>query len=149
MLDSNVFDKLVDDRDALALVRRLVESGEVVLLSTHVQADEIARTPDLERRALLMSIPVQHVPTFGFALDYSRLGAARLGDSELLESLRRDNLENTEDALIGATAVFEQATLVSEDRTLAKRARAQGIDVLDWSQFHERMRELDGDASAP
>jgi len=67
----------------------------------------------------------------------------------LLESLRRDNLENTEDALIGATAVFEQATLVSEDRTLAKRARAQGIDVLDWSQFHERMRELDGDASAP
>lgn len=142
LIDSNIFDKLADDEATLKVATRLVESGHVVFLSTHVQADEIARTPDPDRLHRLLSVPVEEVPTYGFVVGYSRIGMARLSESEPLESLRGGNLDHTEDAMIGATAQFEGATLVTEDRTLRSRAQKQGIAVIGWSELRGRLHSL-------
>jgi predicted nucleic acid-binding protein len=142
LIDSNIFDKLIDEPETLELASQLVESGALELLSTHIQADEIARTPDAERLRRLLRVSVEQVPTYGFVLGSSRLGMARLSESESIESLRKGNLDHTEDALIAATAQFEGATLVTEDRRLAGRARARAIAVISWQEFRDRLNAL-------
>ena len=142
LLDSNIFDKLSDDESIFELAERLVECGRVDFLSTHVQADEIERTPDRDRVRRLLSVPAAEVSTYGFVVGYSRVGMARLSDPEPFESLRGDNLDHTEDALIAATSEYEDATLVTEDRQLRSRAIRQGIDVIGWSELRDRLHEL-------
>ncbi len=144
LLDSNIFDKLVDDDAALEIVMQLVESGRVVFLSTHVQADEIKRTPDPERVRRLLKVPVEEVPTYGLVAGVSRIGMARISDAEPFESLRGDNRDHARDALIAATAQFEKATLVTEDRTLRSRALKHGINAINWRELRERLRDLGG-----
>ena len=142
MIDSMIFDKIIDEPTAAELVRRLATSGVLVLLATHVQIDEVARTSDEDRRNRLLAVPVESVPTYGVVLGISRLGQARLSESEPLETLRGDNLDHTEDALIAATAQYEGVTLVTEDRTLTSRAGNQGIPVCNWQAFLGRLQKL-------
>jgi rRNA-processing protein FCF1 len=139
LIDSHIHDRIIDVPSALDLVTKLVRNGTIRLLTTHVQADELARTPDEQRRAALMAVPAERVLAYGFVLDTSRLDEARLGESGPIESLRRGNPVHTEDALIGASAQYENATLVTEDRTLRFRAGEQGIPVLSWLDFHALM----------
>jgi hypothetical protein len=136
LIDANIHDKIVDAPGMLDLARRLVEDGAVVLLSTYVQADEIAATPDRDRARSLATVPVETVPVYGIVLGYWRLGMAPVSEREPFESLRGGNLDHTEDALIAATAQYEGATLVTEDVTLAKRAKREGIPVIGWDDFH-------------
>jgi hypothetical protein len=139
LIDSNIHDKLVDTPGALDLANQLVASGAVSLLGTHVQADEVAATPDPERARLLASVPVEPVPTYGAVFGLSRFGMARFGDSEQIESLRRGNPGHTKDALIAAPAKYEDATLVTDDAALAKRAGREGIAVIGWNDFYARL----------
>lgn len=81
-IDSHIHDKLADDPDALELAKHLIELPAIVLLSAHVQADEIAKTPDENRVKMLTAVPVVSVPTYGVVVGYSRLGMARLSESE-------------------------------------------------------------------
>ena len=141
LLDSMIHDKLVDEPRALQLAADLAANGSLVLLSTHIQRDEIAKTPDKERATLLSSVPVEFVPTYGIVAGISRVGMARLSESEPFETLRGGNLDHTEDALIAATAHYEDATLVTEDQTLASRARKQDVPVLSWGEFYSLMLE--------
>jgi hypothetical protein len=57
LIDSNIHDKIIDVPGALDLVTQLVDDGAITLLSTYIQADEIARTPDKQRLARLMTVP--------------------------------------------------------------------------------------------
>lgn len=135
LLDSNIHDKLIGEPDLLPVLARHVAEGRMELLSTHVQADEIAETPDPRRASALMEVPVKQVETSGIVFGVSRFGQARFAESEPLEKLRRGNLAHTKDALIANTARLEGATLVTEDRTLASRAREQGIPAIGWEEF--------------
>jgi predicted nucleic acid-binding protein len=139
LIDTHIYDKIVDTPGALALVKQLVAAGRVSLLSTHVQADEIAATPDRERAGLLAAVPVELVPTSGAVYGTSAFGMARYGEPESFESLHGGNPKHTEDALIAATAQFEDATLVTEDVTLTKRATREGIAVIAWDVLYARL----------
>jgi hypothetical protein len=46
MVDSNVFDLLVEDRALLAACLRAFDAGALALVVTHIQADELAAIPD-------------------------------------------------------------------------------------------------------
>lgn len=138
VLDSNALDHVVDSAELNGRVAAAVQSGRVRLLYTHVSVDEIAKIPDAkqQRRADILSwlttfcVPV---PTGGFVLDVSRLDMARLADaSGVIPYLQSDRGDHTLDALIGATALYEQAFLLTYDRRLASRALSNGIDVLTW-----------------
>src|SRR5687767_8264216 len=78
MVDSNVFDLLVVDRDLLAACLRAIVGESLTLVVTHVQADELAAIPDVhsEYRALLIEA-LEHlaetVVTAGAVVSISRL----------------------------------------------------------------------------
>ncbi|HWS44298.1 MAG TPA: hypothetical protein VN636_00420 [Acidimicrobiia bacterium] len=94
MLDSNLFDVLSEKR--LEAVTEAVELGRLDLVMTHVQLDEIARTPDLAKRKRLESVPVREIPTMGTVFEYSGIERARFGPAEPIEAIRRNNLPHTE-----------------------------------------------------
>lgn len=144
LIDTNIHDKLADDAEALELARKLVEAGTIELLTTHVQVDEIMGVSDTERVSKLVTVPARRVPTYGFVLGVSRLGEARLSEAEPYDSLKGDNPDHAEDAVIAATAQYEGATLVTEDTQLRGRATRHGIPVVDWATFRERLIELAG-----
>jgi hypothetical protein len=57
-----------------------------------------------------------------------------------ISALERRN--KVKDALIGVTAKWDGATLVTEDRRFARDASASGIAALDWQQFIDRLRAI-------
>ena len=62
LIDSNIYDKIVDVPGAFDLVTKLVGDGKIKLLTTHVQADEIADAPG-PRLASLLTVPTERVAT--------------------------------------------------------------------------------------
>jgi predicted nucleic acid-binding protein len=134
VLDSNAVDPLIDLSGAYESVRAALDAGQVELLFTHVNIDELAAVPDVDRRFRLLLTVVnigRLVPTGAFALDVSRLNLARLNeDVDVIEALRSRNVDHTRDALIAATAIYEGCALVTNERRLTARARDRGIEVL-------------------
>ncbi len=127
-------DPFIDLPEAQDVVRAAVRGGQLELLFTHVNIDELAAVPDLDRRSRLLLALVDFgrlVPTGAFALGFSRLGYARLMDDvNVVEALRSGNVDHTRDALIASTAVFEQCALVTNEKRLTARARERGIEVV-------------------
>jgi len=134
VLDSNAVDPLIDRPGAYEAVRAALDAGRVELLFTHVNIDELAAVPELDRRSRLLLTLIdigRLVPTGAFALDVSRLNFARLDeDVDVIEALRSGNVDHTRDALIAATAIYEGCALVTNERRLTARARDRGIQVL-------------------
>jgi hypothetical protein len=134
VLDCNGVDPLVELPGALKLVTGAIEAGELELLSTDVLAEEISANRDPVKRAKLQSIVdlARMVPTGAFILDVSRLNLGRLRGSPVgVEVLQDDNADkNTNDALIGMTALAENCALITSDVRLRKRTIELGIEVL-------------------
>ena len=132
MLDTQIYDLLTEDEEGLRALQTSVRAGQLDIKTTHVQEDELARIPDPDKKAKVASIPRQPVPTSDFVVGESRWGMARFGTGETVEAIRRDNLKHTRDALIAATAEYEGAVLVTEDKLLKRRAQGQGLLV--WTK---------------
>jgi predicted nucleic acid-binding protein len=131
VLDSNVYDQLVETPERQLRFVGAHDRGLIELLMTHIQRDELSQIPDAARRNAILAIPFVITPTYGIVLGTSRLGMARFGDPERIDAIRSPTGEHTNDALIATTAEYEGAVLVTEERRLTNRARAQGIEV--WS----------------
>ena len=93
LLDSDVYDQLLLRPDVVGKLRRLVDSGLIVLITTHVQRDQVSAVPgdDPERAAALLALFASlsgvavEVPTGAWALGVSPLAAARLSGEEEAE----------------------------------------------------------------
>ncbi|WP_063794054.1 hypothetical protein [Streptomyces graminilatus] len=125
---------MADVPGAYEVLESAVQAGTLKLLYTHVNIDELAEVPDLDRRSTLLLLLVslsELVPTGATALDYSRLNFCRVSDeSDDFEIMRSQSIKHTRDALIASTARFEQCALVTNEHRLAKRSRERGIEVL-------------------
>lgn len=136
MVDSNAIDPIADTPGAYEAVRAAIDDNRLELLYTHVNIDELAAISDLDRRAwllLLLADLGRLVPTGATAVGYSRLNFCRVldePDAEVMEAMRSGSIKHTRDALIAATARYEESSLVTNEHRLAARARAQGIEVL-------------------
>jgi predicted nucleic acid-binding protein len=84
------------------------------------------------------------VPTYGFVLDVSRLGMARLEEPAPIKAIRAGNWEkHTKDALIAATAQYEGLILVTEERRLTNFARRElKLTVWDWPRLYAHLQTL-------
>ncbi len=104
MFDTNAFNRLLDGNIDVSVLARC---GKVY--ATHIQMDEINKTPDVSRRAALIQVfqeaTVAQLPTNSFVLDVSRLGEARLGGEHLVP---------TESAVWGVST-WGQAKWTAED----------------------------------
>jgi hypothetical protein len=141
VLDSNAVDPLIDMPGAVENVQSAIDRGELELLYTHVTMDELAMTPDLDRRQRLILVLAEIgtlVATGAFVLGHSRLDHGRLSadeDAPVFDALRSGNVDHTRDALIASAAQFEGCALVTNEKRLAARAREQGIEVLTSHQL--------------
>jgi hypothetical protein len=139
VLDSNGSDPIADLPGAYEVVRGAVDTGQVEILYTHVNIDELAMIPDEDRRSRLLLLIAdlgKLVPTGAFVLNFSRLNFARLHeDEEATEALRSGNIDHTRDALIAVTAEVEGSALITNEKRLTNRARDRGIEVLTTVQF--------------
>ncbi|MET9414711.1 hypothetical protein ABZY03_11090 [Streptomyces klenkii] len=134
VLDSNAIDPIADTPGAYEATRAAIDDGKIELLITHVNIDELAAIPDLDRRSFLLLLLCDLgtlVPTGAAALDYSRLDFCRFHDDvEVTEALRSGSIDHTRDALIAVTADFERCALVTNENRLTNRSRDRGIEVL-------------------
>ena len=144
VLDSMIFDKIIDDELALEAIHAAVGTGQIRLLKTHIQEDEHADIPDEEKRQRMAAVPTVDTATVGgFIIGVSRLDRARLGDGVALELVRNGSLRHTNDALLAATAEAEGAVLVTKERRLRNFAtRELGLTVWDWVTFKAYVTSL-------
>jgi hypothetical protein len=57
MLDSMVLDVLLEEDVLLDVLRKAVVAGDCEVLVTHIQVDEIALTPEIDKRQRLIPDP--------------------------------------------------------------------------------------------
>ncbi len=112
MLDTNVYDRIVARDGFTARLVGAVRSGEIEILRTPIQDQEIARIPDATRRAAMQTVPFRRVPVSAAAW--------------------RAAPPPSEDDLIAATAEAEADVLVTEDRELRERVEAKGSGLEVW-----------------
>ena len=150
VFDSNAVDPIADLPGAYEVVRAAVDEERIEILFPHITLDELAQTPELERRQLLLVALVslgRLVFSGGFVFNQSRFDQARLsGGTVTFETLKSGKDKNTRDALIGVTAEFERCTLVTRDDALARNAQERGIDVVAPLDFLAQLGFVDSTA---
>jgi predicted nucleic acid-binding protein len=152
MLDSNAFDQFLIFDDAVDALNDLTRRGLLVIVTTHVQRDELgAITRDPEKRVKLLAIMdrlvMTEVPTDGGIWGTSKWGASKWGDGTgtlRISDIMTTNPKHAEDALIAITAGAEADLLVTEERDLPNKIKRKTDrpEVLTFAQFMERMRTL-------
>jgi hypothetical protein len=150
MLDSNGFDHLLVIEDAVDVLNDLTHRGRLVLMTTHVQRDELAATPEPKRAQLLAAydrLVMTQVPTAGAIWDVSKWDQAKWGDGNgtlRIGDIMTTNPKDAEDALIAITAAADADILVTDEHELPKRIKRKTDrpEVLTFAQFLEHMRAL-------
>ena len=153
MLDSNVSHALVDDDSLRVGLRRVADRGSIALLVTHIQVDENLNHPDKEqgRRLIhaMMGTGVRAVPTYGLVLDVSRPESATLFDeatAAMFEEFRQGNPKHSQDGLLAATALHEDAILVTaENEKHRRRLRRhfRGLEVWALADLRAFLDDLE------
>ncbi len=121
------------------IINKLIE-GEISLNSlpqncsffaSHIQIDEINKTPDAERRAQLFlkfaEISPKIIPTESAVWDISRWDQTKWNNGKLysnlkqsLDGLNKSKPSNTNDALIAETAIVNDYALLRLNRSCKK-----------------------------
>lgn len=83
MFDTNIFNRILD-----GIINVNVPHSNAKFFATHVQNDELSKTPEQSRRQSLLNtfkeVTSNRIPTETFVLDHSRLDEARLGGENIL-----------------------------------------------------------------
>lgn len=139
LLDSNALDPMLNVSGAYEALEDAVSSARLEVFYTHVTVDEIASTPDLEKRQWLLNLLVflgRPVYTSVMVCDVSRLNFCRLSDDDdIFEPLRSGNIKHSRDAVIAHTALTERCALITNEKRLTARARDQGVEVLTTAEL--------------
>lgn len=145
MLDSMIYDKIALDPDFMGKLKVACNQGVITVLSTHIQEDQLAATPDPRWRVTLLNtleaIAPTKVATAGLVWGLSKWGESAWGDG--VESgisvgqVDSDARNHTQDALIATTAARDADILVTEETRLQNRLRALGTkcEVWDFERF--------------
>jgi rRNA-processing protein FCF1 len=125
MLDTNIYDLVVARRGLAARLNRAVESGQIEILRTRVQEEEIARIPNAARRAAMRQVRGRTIPTS--EAPWAGLAKGRAP---------------SEDELIAATARENAAVLVTEDQELRRNAKDSGLDAWCFAELVQYVGSL-------
>ncbi len=144
MLDTMIYDEIVETPGILELLPRLVDEGEMEILVPHIQEDELANDPDERKRAEVAKIPRQEIPTRGAVWDTSKWDKATWGDGSEggvgVNEIRSERGGHTHDALIATSAAGNADVLVTEDNRLKNRLKDSNSICEVWT--FERFRSF-------
>ncbi len=142
LLDTNAINRGLDQNIEPATI---TSRGDVFV--THIQIDELqaTRRPDRQEALLdaLQKIDPTKVPTSAAVWDVSRWNESEWSKPDgvfgpLLYALNARNgskPNNTQDALIGATAIARGLVLVTNDVDLADEVRKFGGEAISFESF--------------
>ncbi len=147
VIDGNSVDYFRIVPKAFEFLQAARDDARIDLLFTHDVVEEILADPDAEQRVtnILHLLSYARMVRSGiFVVGYSRLDMARLGDALSFEDLRaHDNglgkKNNTRDAIIAATAMYEGCPVVSNDERLRARANRNGVEAITPGEALTRM----------
>jgi predicted nucleic acid-binding protein len=139
MLDTSVFNWLIDGD----IGPDELPAGATYFV-THIQRDELAAESREERRNQLFAqlgalAPIDSL-TESSVVGISRVGGSKVSDGvgheELVRALNRKkkSRNNPNDALIAETALRNQLTLISADRTLCEEMLKRGGNVIQFKK---------------
>lgn len=141
MVDTNIFNRLID-----GILSTENFSQDTHFVATHIQYDELDKTPASARKHQLLkrfeTLVDNNVPTESTILGTSRLGSCKLGSGSLfnqlktsLDSLNNKKRNNSEDALIAETAIANGHTLITADEDLRVVAEQYGCAVAHLDKY--------------
>jgi predicted nucleic acid-binding protein len=147
MFDTMGYDRLSQDEATRRKLMEMIEEGKVVLLTTHIQRDEIMAMNDEAKKSKLLQLlkHAQFIATRGAVYGLSRYGQSRYGSDEdhtIIERIRGKRRDrDTEDSLIAATASGEADTLVTDDHRFTNRLTKVDVkcEVIDYVEFKRRL----------
>jgi predicted nucleic acid-binding protein len=139
VVDTNIINRLVD---GTIQPEDLPNDGQFI--ATHVQIDELNKTPDQERRARLFikfaTTVDDVVPTESLVVGISRIGLSKVSDGKTYSSLRtaldarnKGKPNNGQDSLIAEVAIKRGCVLLTADSDLAEVVENHGCKVLHFA----------------
>ncbi len=127
--------------------------GLIKLISTQVEKDEIDAIPfeKAEKWAqinvLRGELKISQVPASGLLLDLSKLGASKFISHQEMEKLVNSingNLNYINDSVLAMTAKENDATLITNDAKLLKKAISViGVRAIDCNTLGEILRNYE------
>ncbi|MFH1920035.1 MAG: hypothetical protein ABIP48_09140 [Planctomycetota bacterium] len=141
MLDSNIYDLLVEDAEALARVQQLVDAGELQILCPATVRHELENSPF---GGVPTGVPVKQVMDAVAVYDHSRYDEARYGDGTAYKRHKGES-RKVADAVIAECAFTDAEVLVTEDKRAGKRIKEIGYECssMNYGEFRERVLKLD------
>lgn len=153
MFDTVAFNRALDTEGAVELLSRYAHT-HMRIFATHVQRDELAKTPDCDRRSKLLDtfevlVPKEEgsnlggkIPTESAAWNVSAWNQAKWGsDDGLFEVILSDlnqckkKQNNVQDALISETAIQNNLALVTDDCNLTTITNKHGGRTLSFEKL--------------
>jgi hypothetical protein len=122
-------------------VRRAIDAGELDILYVPVTVREAEANPNAEeRKAVLDALRDLGRPVLaaGHIIGTSRFGEGRLCSEDSAAAIKAMQVESNRhnrDALVAITALYEGCAVLTEDKPLSRRARRQGIEVLNCEEL--------------
>lgn len=139
-MDTNIFNRILDGK----LEIQTFQNSGFQFFATHVQKDELEKTPNAIRRKELLEIfqnTSTNLATESALWGKSKWGQAKWAKDDLVSEIIRelDKIEkkknNKQDALIADTAIKNKMTLLTEDGPLYDVAKQFGGNVERLKDF--------------
>jgi hypothetical protein len=154
LLEGCAIDPLLDDPGFAQLVADLARDHRITVYITDLTFQDIMAVPDDTRRAQLLGVidaieteqgPLPAVlaseePKHGRLTYPGKVYPVSDEDWELLNRLKVDDRADARQAL---AAKWSDATLVTNDKRLIKRAMEQSIEAISTAQWRARLEDLD------
>lgn len=140
MFDTQIFDRILDGKIIIESI-----TTKTKFFVTHIQFDEINNMGEEKKDRKIKLIKIfkeinpDELPSESFVLGISKFGHAKLGDARILENLRKENLNNTKDSLIGETCIKNNITLVTDDKDFRNKVISNGGSAIHFNELQKRM----------
>jgi hypothetical protein len=148
-----VFDEILISAELKRLVFKFSDLGQISLICTHIESDEIDSIPFeklnkwAEINILKHQLKARKVPVSGVMLDISKLGESKFishNEMKILETSINGNSDFVNDSALALTAKENQATLVTNDIKLLKKAVSIiGAKAINCQAFGATLRNLE------
>jgi len=145
MVDSNVHDKVAADPVFKARIAQCQQAGSIELLTTHVQADDLANVPPNRDIGQATAINAERTSTSAAAWDVSRWDEADWGRKTVHKAfagLASGNPKHVPDALIGVTAQTKADIFVTEDDRFRRHMQQLGVPTMSAQQLFAYLKTL-------
>jgi rRNA-processing protein FCF1 len=142
MIDTNIVHALSADPDTLAMLTKLLVSGTVQLLITHLQGDQLSKAPPHIRKTA-RTLDLTIINTDGVVWDVSKLDRSDWADETTkkrmsrVQGMKKRSSKQWVDTLISVTATGGADVYVTNDKQVRNAVKRivleDGLNLRVWN----------------